>query len=109
MTGEVSWYTSDINNLMTTLHLTKVDSLDVEPHCKLRPSPPSAPPTSRINVGVLLIQASLSINTLVPLLSLTDMRSLCFASGCQVLDMPGYSPPSNQVSHCKISHCINRQ
>ena len=96
---DVSWWTSDVHSLMTSLHLTHLDRLVVFPECKLRSSPPSASPSSRIKVDETQIQASLSINTLVALLSHIELDELSFRRDCQVLDMSVYSPPSPQVSH----------
>ena len=96
---DVSWLTSDVHSLMTSLGLTHLDALGVMPACKLRPSPPSASPISRIKVDETRIQTSLSINTLAALLSYVDVNHLAFYGGCQVLDMSSYSPPPPQVSH----------
>ena len=97
--NDVSWSTSDVHSLMTSLCLTNLDDLIVLPQCKLTPSPPSASPSSRVKVDQTDIQASLSINTLVALLSHIELDVLSFHKDCQVLDMSSYSPPSLQVSH----------
>ena len=96
---DVSWWTSDVHSLMTSLHLTHLDRLVVFPQCKLRSSPSSASSSSRIKVDETQIEASLSIDTLVALLSHIELDVLSFYRDCQVLDMSIYSPPSPQVSH----------
>ena len=97
--ADVSWLTSDVHSLMRSLNLIHLEDLGVMPACKLRPSPPSASPTSRIKVHDIWIQASLSINTLVSLLSHIELDVLRFYRGSQVLHMSSYSPHPHQVSH----------
>ena len=99
---DVIWWTSDVHSLMRSLRLTHLNRLAVTPSCKLRYSPPSASLTSRVNVDLTEIQASLSINMLVALLSNLNVIELWFLEDCKVLDMSGYSPPPPQVSHSVI-------
>ena len=104
--NDVSWLTSDVRSLMTSLGLKNLDHLDVKPTCKLRQNTPSASSTSRIKVDRISIGASLSINTLVALLSHIDVIYLTFFNICRVLDLPINSPPPSQVrsTNTVISH-----
>ena len=94
---DISWWTSDVHSLMKSLHLTQLDNLSVS--CKLKHSPPSVSPTSRVKVDEIWIAVSLSINTLMALLSDIEVNKLGFKEKCQVLEMSSYSPPLRQVCH----------
>ena len=96
---DISWWTSDIHSLMTSLCLIHLENLEVATACKLRPSPPSASPKARVKVDYTGIQASLSMDTLVALLSYIEVDVLVFYKDSHVLDMASYPPPPPQVSH----------
>ena len=95
----VSWRTSDVHSLLTSLRLRHLLLLRVMSSCMLRPSPSPGSSTSRTQVNVILIEASLFINTLVDLLSNIDLNKVGFSEDCTVQGISSYSLHPRQVSH----------